>query len=172
LQDDHPPDQQPTRRSLLGFLTLLFGAAPLVAALYTSLRAGLTAPHSDRRRHIPLCRLDEVPDDGIKEVVIHYEMRRGPVVESVAKVVFVTRDPKTREVLALSGECTHLSCPVQNRRLATADGETAPLTCPCHGGKFSRTGEVLAGPPKRPLRRLPLEPLPTDATAEIYLREV
>ena len=43
----------------------------------------------------------------------------------------------------LSSKCTHLGCSL---RLV---GEQ--LVCPCHGGRFSLRGEVLAGPPPRPL---------------------
>ena len=48
--------------------------------------------------------------------------------------------------------CTHLSCPVQFR------AESHTLECPCHNGSFdAATGEVLSGPPPRPLPRIRLE---------------
>lgn len=162
-----------TRRGFLGFMTIALGAIPIVGGLWATLRAGLSPAHSDRPTRIPLCKLEEVPKDGIKEIAVSYEMRQGPIMASVAKVVFVTRDPSTGEVLALAGECTHLACPVQRKELKFDGGsKTAPLTCPCHGGMFSQTGEPVAGPPKRALRRLPLETPPADKPAElIYLLE-
>ena len=103
---------------------------------------------------------------------VSFQVRRGPKVESVARVVFVTRDPQSAEVIAMAGECTHLSCPVQIRTLIpTGEPEGAALACPCHGGRFSRTGEVLDGPPPAPLRRLRIE-LPEDDGGMIYLLEV
>ena len=85
--------------------------------------------------------------------------------------MLVTRDPDQEGgVLAMAGECTHLACPVQKRTLETSGEATGPLRCPCHGGVFSRTGEVLAGPPPRPLRRLRIE-LPEDGEGMIHLLE-
>ena len=53
-------------------------------------------------------------------------------------------------LVAYSAVCSHLSCAVLWR-----DGE---LQCPCHDGRFSAaTGEVLAGPPPRPLPRIVLD---------------
>ena len=53
---------------------------------------------------------------------------------------------------AFGQKCTHLSCPVHYSK--TNDR----LECPCHEGGFSsKTGEVLYGPPPRPLDRIALE---------------
>ena len=87
------------------------------------------------------------------------------------KVVFLTRDPKTDELIAMSGECTHVGCPVQKKQISK-EGKTGPLSCPCHDGLFSRTGEVIYGPPPRPLRRLKLDALPKEADGDIYVLEV
>jgi cytochrome b6-f complex iron-sulfur subunit len=52
------------------------------------------------------------------------------------------------EVAAFSAVCTHLGCIVQWQK------ENQQFHCPCHGGIFAATGEVLKGPPPRPLKRL------------------
>ena len=52
-------------------------------------------------------------------------------------------------VAALDGRCTHMGCPVA---LAPDGG----FQCPCHGGKFDADGAPIWGPPKRPLRALPV----------------
>jgi len=58
-------------------------------------------------------------------------------------------------LVAYSSVCTHLACAVL---WIKASGE---LECPCHDGLFDvRTGEVLAGPPPRPLPRIELEERP------------
>jgi Rieske Fe-S protein len=50
---------------------------------------------------------------------------------------------------AFSQKCTHLSCAVYYSR------ENNRLECPCHEGYFSvETGDVLQGPPPRPLPRI------------------
>ncbi|KDN81320.1 ubiquinol-cytochrome c reductase iron-sulfur subunit [Kitasatospora cheerisanensis] len=55
-------------------------------------------------------------------------------------------------LVGYSTVCTHLACGVLWRRDHGPDGD---LYCPCHEGKFdSRTGEVTAGPPPRPLPKV------------------
>lgn len=54
--------------------------------------------------------------------------------------------------VAYSQKCTHLSCAV------TPQVAQSRLVCPCHHGYFDlATGNVLAGPPRRPLPRITLE---------------
>ena len=51
-------------------------------------------------------------------------------------------------LVAISSVCTHLGCRVG------WDGASGRFTCPCHAGHFDRDGNVLSGPPARPLPRL------------------
>lgn len=46
---------------------------------------------------------------------------------------------------AFSAVCTHLSCTVQFRQ------DIGHIWCACHDGHFDLNGQVLAGPPPRPL---------------------
>jgi|ERR1035437_4912509 Rieske Fe-S protein len=53
---------------------------------------------------------------------------------------------------AFGQKCTHLTCPVYYSKANDR------LECPCHEGGFNaQTGEVLYGPPPRPLDRIKLE---------------
>jgi len=53
---------------------------------------------------------------------------------------------------AFGQKCTHLACPVY------FDRGNQRLECPCHEGAFNaRTGDVLFGPPPRPLDMVSLE---------------
>ena len=53
---------------------------------------------------------------------------------------------------AFGQKCTHLSCPVYFER------NHQRLECPCHEGAFNaQTGDVLYGPPPRPLDTITLE---------------
>jgi len=47
--------------------------------------------------------------------------------------------------LAFSAVCTHLRCVVNWNQVLKR------FECPCHGAKFNQLGEVLEGPPPRPL---------------------
>lgn len=54
-------------------------------------------------------------------------------------------------LVALAGVCTHLTCTVRY------DGDTGTLFCPCHNGRFDLSGNVLSGPPPRPLETFNVE---------------
>lgn len=166
MPESVPESAPASRRGFLAFITIVFGAVPVVGGLIAALRAALAPAATHKPVRIPLCRADQVPEQGIVERALSYQVRRGPSVENVARVVFVTRDPQSQAIIAMSGECTHLACPVHLAK--EKDANSAPLQCPCHGGKFSPTGEVLDGPPPRPLTRLPLE-LPADGKGMIHV---
>lgn len=51
---------------------------------------------------------------------------------------------------ALSLLCTHTACQV------AWEPDREIYRCACHEGFFDADGQVLAGPPERPLRRLPV----------------
>ncbi|MDD2734830.1 MAG: ubiquinol-cytochrome c reductase iron-sulfur subunit [Desulfuromonadaceae bacterium] len=53
------------------------------------------------------------------------------------------------ELIALSAVCTHLGCIVQWEK------DKQDFLCPCHGGHYSADGAVTAGPPPKPLIKLP-----------------
>ncbi len=56
------------------------------------------------------------------------------------------------DVVAFSQKCTHLGCVVYY------EAEESRWHCPCHEGNFdARTGNVISGPPTRPLGRIELE---------------
>jgi menaquinol-cytochrome c reductase iron-sulfur subunit len=52
-----------------------------------------------------------------------------------------------REFIAMSNICTHLGC----RARWVANREE--FFCPCHDGVFDKLGNVISGPPPRPLDR-------------------
>ena len=61
--------------------------------------------------------------------------------------------------IAISTRCAHLGCPV---RFVQAAGN---FICPCHGGVYGFQGEVIGGPPVRPLDRF--QTRVTDRLVEI-----
>jgi len=67
------------------------------------------------------------------------------LVESTAGVFLVSRTSATA-FMAVDATCSHESCTVTG-----ADGNV--YVCPCHGSRYSRTGQVLEGPAKASLRQ-------------------
>lgn len=49
------------------------------------------------------------------------------------------------DLKAFSAVCTHLNCTVQY------DPATSVIVCACHNGKYDLNGQVISGPPPRPL---------------------
>jgi len=49
------------------------------------------------------------------------------------------------KLLAFSAVCTHLTCTV------SYEVSTGTLYCPCHNGRFDMAGNVVSGPPPRPI---------------------
>lgn len=63
----------------------------------------------------------------------------------------VALQPSPGNFVALSAVCTHLGCVVAWQEQA---GE---FLCPCHAGRFSAEGQVLGGPPPKPLESFAVE---------------
>lgn len=88
-----------------------------------------------------IAKTDEVPVGAVK--LFRYPTEADPCI-----MVRTSQD----QFVAYSQKCTHLSCPVHYSQ------KTGQIECPCHEGSFSlHTGEVLKGPPPRPLPRIVLE---------------
>ena len=52
------------------------------------------------------------------------------------------------ELQAFNAVCTHLDCTVQYKP------DTSQIWCACHNGLYDLSGNVVSGPPPRPLERL------------------
>ena len=80
--------------------------------------------------------------------MLHYKRVQAFHSEAVSQPVLVRRDSE-KELVCFSNSCPHLGCAV------SWDTAAERFKCACHGGAFDRDGNVLAGPPPRPLERLP-----------------
>lgn len=97
-----------------------------------------TSHHRLTERVLKLGSLDSLPR-GQAQLVRHGDQ---PI------VVVRTADDS---FIGLSAVCTHLNC------VLTWDPAEAVLLCPCHDGAFDVNGNVLRGPPPRPLQRYRVE---------------
>lgn len=79
---------------------------------------------------------------------------------------FVIRNSEdSDDLFILNSTCTHLACTVNW-------SETDQVfLCPCHDASFGQQGEVLGGPPPRPLDRFTEFRLTDDGVLEIFYKE-
>lgn len=93
----------------------------------------------------PLGLADEFGLNEVSRATV--EVPRRDWAESMSeKAVYVWRTTES-DFVVYSRNCTDLSCPVR------WDVGSERFFCPCHGGIFTKEGEVVAGPPRRPLWR-------------------
>ncbi|RDC56148.1 FAD-dependent oxidoreductase [Pedobacter chinensis] len=76
----------------------------------------------------------------------------GKVVEYNGEKLAVYKDDKGK-VTALSPVCTHAGC------IVNWNPEEKSWDCPCHGGRFSTSGTVITGPPRKNLEEIPIKHL-------------
>ncbi len=111
-------------RGMTGARAALLGSIPLTVAQYA--RADVLIARTIAQN------LDEIGPG------------EGGIVTTGDHKVAVYRDPKGA-AHAMSAKCTHMGCTVKwNPTEKTFD-------CPCHGSRFSPTGDVVNGPAARPL---------------------
>jgi nitrite reductase/ring-hydroxylating ferredoxin subunit len=125
-------DDLVTRRDTLRFLVAGSGALFLATAALAAAGA-LRVPAAERI--VPIARIGELAVNTSKTFNYPDEFAQGILVNLPGK-----------GLVAYSDVCTHLSCSV------FYDRGTQQFHCPCHEGHFDAfTGDVLAGPPTRPL---------------------
>jgi Rieske Fe-S protein len=77
----------------------------------------------------------------------------------------IRRSENPADLLILNSRCTHLACTVN-----WSETDQVYL-CPCHDAKFGQGGEVLDGPPPRPLDRFTEFRVSAEGVLEIFYRE-
>ena len=89
-------------------------------------------------------------DDGTySQVVLEFPIQDGWFYGNQKMLAYVRRQGDT--VTALSAVCTHLGCNVR------FEEERNEFICPCHAGIYDIEGRNIAGPPPKPLNRLPVK---------------
>jgi quinol---cytochrome c reductase iron-sulfur subunit, bacillus type len=142
-----------TRRSVLaGFV---YGAGGAIAASLAAILGRffcapfLASPRGGPGESVSLGPIDRFR--GAREPVPAFFERTVPdgyMKRRESGRVYVVADGG--RLFCLSSTCTHLGCTVH------WDQARREFLCPCHGGVYARDGSVVAGPPPRPLERLPV----------------
>lgn len=143
-----PEEKQVDRR---GFMRLATGAisALIAAALGIPAIAYIVGPALKQDEEQEWIRLGSTSKVELGEPTLFrakIERKTGWIVDEEELTIYVlTQDG--RDFIAMSNICTHLGCRVR----WIADQEL--FFCPCHNATYDKDGEVLSGPPPRPLDR-------------------
>jgi Rieske Fe-S protein len=135
------------RRALALFVNSVVGliGGSLSAVLGAFALRPSRAPQTDRWLRAGAL-LDLTPNVPVPRVLVA-SRQDGWYRERARQTVFLVWDGD-KAVHALSATCTHLGCQVG------WDAATKNFRCPCHGGVFDAQGNVVSGPPPRPLDRV------------------
>ena len=145
------PQKEVSRREFQKYV-VVGGAGACTVALATPLVGYFLSPTWQKSKNpsIAIAHTDQIPV-GIPTFVRFEE--RVPdawIVETQSAGVWIVTQDGTNFTL-FDPHFTHLRCPYY------WDAQKQIFQCPCHGGEFSITGKVLAGPPPRPLDRWAFE---------------
>jgi nitrite reductase/ring-hydroxylating ferredoxin subunit len=137
---DRDEESQVTRREFCNFL-FLTSSALLVSA------AGFAGKAAYDSQFTPTYERMQIKEAATLEpgtaLNFHYPTENDTAI--------LVRD-RDGEYYAYGQKCTHLTCPVYYEK------QRNRLECPCHEGGFDvKTGNVLYGPPPRPLDKIEIE---------------
>jgi menaquinol-cytochrome c reductase iron-sulfur subunit len=137
---------QLSRREFMKMVTVLVGGVigtvlglPLISYL---LSPGLKTQNEDE--WISLGALEDYPIDTPRPSTYTRTRVNGWERTATYYGAYVSRK-SGNELAVFSDVCTHLGCRVFWR------SDIQQYVCPCHDGHFGEDGEVLSGPPPRPL---------------------
>ena len=137
----------PSRRFALaviggGVAALVTGALGLAAGFLSN-----AFRWTRERSWIRIGPAEDLDASTFRPYVVHVERMHAWVRERVPLKVYV-KDLYPADPTALLSTCSHLGCSVSWKK------EDGRFRCPCHGGVYDEMGQVVEGPPPRPLTRL------------------
>jgi cytochrome b6-f complex iron-sulfur subunit len=125
------------RRRFLNLLLTLLGLTAVGSFAYSLVRYIAPAGEKTKSKQIIL-KKSEIPIGDARDIAL-----------DSTPVMVINRSGMG--FIALSRVCTHLGC------LVDYDQAQKRIVCPCHGAIFDLEGNVLSGPPPRPLPKFPLK---------------
>jgi Rieske Fe-S protein len=141
-------EKRVNRRDFLGMMTWsiggLIGAAMGIPAIAYIL--GPVLQRDQAQNWIRLGAISKVEIGTPTLFKAKIERKTGWIVSEEEIAAFVLTE-NGRDFIAMSNICTHLGCRV--RWIA----EQEQFLSPCHNGIFDKAGDVVSGPPPRPLDR-------------------
>jgi quinol---cytochrome c reductase iron-sulfur subunit, bacillus type len=158
MSDTDDGTESPSRRR---FFTIVgTGAGALAAGGIGAALGGLALAPLARRAAAEGARVDigaldsfDAVRDGTggpREVIFTRMLEDGYMSRRAKQRAYVVADRSSPSGIAvLDTTCSHLGCGV------SFNADKNAFLCPCHGGVYDTEGRVLAGPPPRPLTRLP-----------------
>jgi len=125
------------RRKFLNLLLSILGLTAAGSFVYPLMR--FLAPASGKAKFTQtILKKSEIPVGEAKDISL----------DSTPAMVINRPD---KGFIVLSRVCTHLGCLVDYNKAENR------IICPCHGAIFDLEGNVVSGPPPRPLSRVPLK---------------
>jgi Rieske Fe-S protein len=123
--------------------------AVIGATLAFVVGGAVVAPSFTRRQStwLPAADLAGLEEGTPRPIALRIARADGVTEVIDRRVVYLVRHGN--DVRALDSTCTHLGC----RTRFNADSKR--IECPCHGGMYDATGQVISGPPPSPLQTLP-----------------
>ncbi len=142
--------ENPQRRTFLialiagmgGFIGFILGGSGLYYFLSPALRG-------KKKEWVDLGPLHNFKEGQPVKADYLQRKRDGWEVIDSSGVVWVLKEKENYVVF--DSHCSHLGCPYN------WDSAKEQFVCPCHGGIFGKDGRVVAGPPPRPLDRIPVK---------------
>lgn len=93
---------------------------------------------------VPPATAEPATDSVVAGKAVQFAPNSGAIVKFGSKPALLVRTGDG-QFKAFTAVCTHLDCTVQYR------ADTSQIWCACHNGLYDLSGQVVSGPPPRPL---------------------
>jgi len=146
VRDDNLSAEPSRRRFLTGLIAGLNGLLALAISI-PGLGYLLTPIlRSEEQTWVKVGSVRDVQSRGFSKATFTYVTAAGYVRTEKRAFVWI-RQEDNGIFTAFSPQCTHMGCNV------SWNVSRDRFECPCHGGKYDDRGNVVDGPPPRPLER-------------------